>query len=210
MTKPEFKKVMYMRLQTLTNFPYIEDDFDALTDYGLICKVVEHLNKLIENSNLQNETITELYDNFVLLKQYVDQYVVDIDDVKAEIELIKQTLVVLENAINKNAMDIGNVRTELLEIINNNYNTLKQYIDYQDAILDDKITNIQIGEISVYNPTNGLLEPLQDVINSLYGASNKDGLTATEFDALELTATSFDAYNISAYEFDSAGKVILV
>ena len=47
-------------------------------------------------------------------------------------------------------------------------------------------------------------------LNNLYGVSNKDGLTATEFDALELTATGFDAYNITAYEFDSSGKVILV
>ena len=90
------------------------------------------------------------------------------------------------------------------------FNILKEYVDYQDSILDDKITNIQIGEISVYNPTNGLLQPLQTVINDLYGASNKDGLTATEFDALELTATSFDAYQITAYEFDSEGKTILV
>ena len=40
--------------------------------------------------------------------------------------------------------------------------------------------------------------------------SQQDGLTANEFDALNLTATSFDAYQITAYEFDSSGKVILV
>ena len=48
------------------------------------------------------------------------------------------------------------------------------------------------------------------VINNLYQLTNKDGLTATEFDALDLTATEFDAYQITAYEFDSAGKTILV
>ena len=56
---------------------------------------------------------------------------------------------------------------------------------------------------------NGIND-LQIVINNLYQAGNKDGLTASEFDALDLTANEFDAYQITAYEFDSAGKTILV
>ena len=50
----------------------------------------------------------------------------------------------------------------------------------------------------------------QTVINNIYELSNKDGLTASEFDALNLTASGFDAYQITAYEFDSQGKTILV
>jgi hypothetical protein len=79
-----------------------------------------------------------------------------------------------------------------------------------DSILNNKIDNIQIGQIEIYDPTTGTIKPLQDVINDLYSLTNKDGLTASEFDALELTATSFDAYQITAYQFDSEGKTILV
>lgn len=210
MEKPDFKKVLFMHIQALTNFPYIEEDFDALTDYALLCDVVKHLNKVIENDNLQNEAITELYNSFVSLKEYVEEYLVDMDDLKEKVELINQAILVIENKLADQEIEIQNVRVDMTSLINENFNILKSYVDYNDAILDDKITNIQIGAISVYNPTNGLLQPLQTVINDLYGASNKDGLTAEEFDDLELSATAFDAYQITAYEFDSQGKTILV
>lgn len=207
--KEEFKKVLFINMQSLTNFPYIEEDFDALTDYGLISIAIGRINDLAKNNNLQNETITEMYNNLVLLKEYVDKYLVDIEDVKEEIKLINETITVLQTAIEQNKNDIQTVRLELINLINENYNLLKDYVDYNVSVLDDKITNIQIGAINVYNPTNGLLQPLQEVINSLYEISNKDGLSASEFDALDLTATEFEAYDITAYEFDSQGKTIL-
>ena len=39
-----FKQLVLMNLQALTNFPYIEKDFDAVTDYELLCLVVDYLN----------------------------------------------------------------------------------------------------------------------------------------------------------------------
>lgn len=210
MEKPNFKKLLFLNIQQLTNFPYIEEDFDALTDYGLLCKVVEKMNEVISNNNIQNETINTLYENMVALKEYVDTYLVDVDDIKEKLVEIDGTLNTFAERISQNEIDIGNVRVDMTSLINETYDSLKAYVDYQDSVLDEKITNIEIGEISVYNPTNGLLQPLQTVINDLYGAGNKDGLSATEFDALDLTASEFDAYNITAYEFDSNGKTILV
>lgn len=210
MNKPTFKNLVLMNLQTLTNFPYIEEDFDALTDYGLLCKVVEYLNEVIANDNKQNDAIVELYNNFVSLKEYVDTYLQDMEEVKEEIININTSIESLTNSVASLNSEISNVKIDLTDLINTNYNTLKDYIDYNDNLLNEKITNIEIGSISVYNPTNGLLQPLQIVINDLYGNANKDGLTALEFDNLDLTATAFDAYQITAYEFDSAGRNILV
>lgn len=67
-----FKKMTYLCMQRLTNFPYIEEDFDAITNYELLCKVVEYLNKVIANENNQNEAIAELATSFTELKNYVD------------------------------------------------------------------------------------------------------------------------------------------
>ena len=210
MEKPDFRKICFMSFQALTNFPYIEEDFDALTDYELLSKVVAKVNEVIKNDNLQSEAINTLYNNFELLKDYVDNYLFDVDELKEQIATINIKLLDLQAKEAQNEIDIENVRVDMTSLINENFNTLKTYVDYNDTILDDKITNIQIGAISVYNPTNGLLQPLQTVINDLYGASNKDGLSAEEFDDLELSATAFDAYQITAYEFDSSGKTILV
>ena len=79
MEKPTFKKLCFMYLQQLTNFPYIEKDFDAITDYQLLCKVVDYLNEVISNNNKQNEVITSLYNAFVELKDYVDNYFKNLD-----------------------------------------------------------------------------------------------------------------------------------
>lgn len=210
MDKNEMKQLLCLNLQTLPNFPYIEDDFDAITDYELISKALGCIKGIMESVNLQNEAIKELSEKFVLLKEYVDANLADVDDLKRQITLINAKLGELTLAVEANANNITLLRVELLGIINENYNRLQEYIDYNVADLNYKIEHLKIGEISVYNPTSGTLQPLQEVINSLYDASNRDGLTATEFDALDLTATNFDAYEITAREFDSEGKTILV
>ena len=63
----------------LQNFPFIEADFDAVTNYQLLCKVVEYLNKLIDNSNKQNNNITQLQQNFITLYNYVKGYFDNLD-----------------------------------------------------------------------------------------------------------------------------------
>lgn len=63
----------------LQNFPFIEADFDAVTNYQLLCKVVEYLNKLIDNSNKQNDNISQLEQNFITLYNYVKDYFDNLD-----------------------------------------------------------------------------------------------------------------------------------
>lgn len=50
----------------LQNFPFIEADFDALTNYELMCKVVEYLNATIKKTNElgnQVEVLTNWFNN---------------------------------------------------------------------------------------------------------------------------------------------------
>ena len=79
MNKPTFKDIYYLCIQKLTNFPYIEQDFDALTNYELLCKVVEYLKKVMDNEQIQNETIIALSAAFTDLKEYVDNYFENLD-----------------------------------------------------------------------------------------------------------------------------------
>lgn len=194
---------------TIGNLP--SSYVDSLSYYECLMWLCNYIEKTIVPAiNENSEAITEL-------QQYVEEYLTDMDEVKAQIVEILATLTSLQEQITSNDEDIadlyeklGNLKTYTDNLVNESYNVLKQYVDYNVEDLDNKITNIQIGEIQVYNPTNGLLQPLQEVLNDLYEASNENGLTATEFDALELTATKFDAYEITAREFDSEGKIILV
>ena len=79
---PDYKnltKIPYFRRAVLQNFPFIEEDFDALTDYGLLCKVVKYLNKVIEQQNLVNDNTNALYQSYIQLKNFVDNYFDNLD-----------------------------------------------------------------------------------------------------------------------------------
>lgn len=218
--KKDFKAISPFKGWVIENFPYIEADFDAITNYQLYCKIVEYLNKVIYNEKLLEESDNELVDGFNALEEYVMKYVTDVSDLKEAIELINTrldelVLQVQSNTDNIELLDskidteISNLDNTLRLLIESNFTVLKNYVDNQIAILDYKIEHISIANMTVYDPTTGLNSPLQVVLNNIAQISNKDGLTASEFDTLELTASEFDAYQITAYEFDSSGKIIL-
>ena len=61
---PEYSyKLTPFKLFTLQNFPYIEADFDAITNYQLFCKVVEYLNEVIANENTVESIVQQQIDN---------------------------------------------------------------------------------------------------------------------------------------------------
>lgn len=194
----------------LDNFPFMEDDIKALDNYSLLCKLYEYIKNVAGDVFKLSEEYTTLINGYEELKEYVEKYLTDIEEVKEAIIIINNRLDNLAGQVNTNTARIEEVNSSLTTLINNNFNILKSYVDNQVAVLNDKIDHIQIGQIQIYDPTTGQVEPLQEVINNLYDLTNKDGLTATEFDALDLTATAFDSYQITAYQFDSQGKIILV
>lgn len=213
----EYKELSYFKRWTLENYPFIEADFDAITEYQLYCKIVEYLNKCIYNIKLMETSVEEVEKQVADLKAYVDEYLVDITDIKEEIEAIKNSIatltgevVSLNNKIDQVDLKVTNLKTYTDNLVTNNFNTLKNYVDYQDSILDDKIENIVIGNILIYDPTTGLNSPLQTVIDNLYSLTNRDGITASEFDGLDKTCTQFEAYDMTAYEFDSSAKAIMI
>lgn len=77
--KEDIKILPPFKMQVLTNFPYIEADFDALTNYQLLCKIVEYLNAVIHNENEVTEEVTGLYNAYVSLQNYVNNYFDNLD-----------------------------------------------------------------------------------------------------------------------------------
>lgn len=75
----DMKNLTPFKLCVLQNFPFIEADFDAVTNYQLLCKVVEYLNKVIDNNNKQNNNITQLEQNFIALYNYIKDYFDNLD-----------------------------------------------------------------------------------------------------------------------------------
>lgn len=61
------------------NFPFIEESIDGLTQYELLCKIVDKLNAVITQTNTQTENIEKLEEAFTTLKNYVDNYFNNLD-----------------------------------------------------------------------------------------------------------------------------------
>jgi len=194
----------------LSNFPFMEADIKALDNYHIMCKLYEYIKNIAGDVSKLTEEYDSLITSFEELKEYVDTYLKDVEDIKQAIEEINNSLDSVAEQTNLNTTRIEQVNNNLTTLINTNFNLLKEYIDNQVTILNNKIDNIEIGEIQIYDPTTGIISPLQTVINNLYNATNKDGLTASEFDLLDLTVNTFENYQITAYQFDSQGKIILV
>lgn len=75
----DLKNITPFKLCVLTNFPFIEADFDAVTNYQLLCKVVEKLNEIIANTDKQNSNIELLETNFATLYNFTKNYFDNLD-----------------------------------------------------------------------------------------------------------------------------------
>lgn len=67
MNKFEYKKLTPFKWFVLENFPFIEADFDALTEWQLFCKLGKEINKVINSTNTlgtQVENLTTFVTNY--------------------------------------------------------------------------------------------------------------------------------------------------
>lgn len=76
---PNFKRLSPFKRCVIQNFPFIEEDFDALTNYGLLCKIVEYLNKVIASENQVQGVTEECVTAFNNLYNYVNDYFNNLD-----------------------------------------------------------------------------------------------------------------------------------
>lgn len=115
-------KIPKFRRCVIQNFPFIEEDFDALTDYELLCKVVQYLNMVIDKVN----DLGHLEQDFAELKSYVDNYFDNLD-VQEEVN----------NKLEEMA-EGGELATLITEIVNLGvmftYDTLDDLIDAENLV----------------------------------------------------------------------------
>ena len=177
--------------------PISTDIKDQMTDVEYLLGILKKLNEVIAQVNKNSEFISE--------------YSGKIEEIEAEITSLRNEMDDFKAEVNTSiAQQFAQIRLELQSMIATALNQANAYTDLVASGLEREIQNIAIGQITVYDPTTGMVEDLQTVIDNLYGATREDALTATEYDALELTATAYDAYQLTAIEYDREGKLLLV
>lgn len=176
--------------------PISVDPKDMMTDVEYLLGILKKLN----------ETIKQVNDN----TKFIESYSGKIEELEAEIEQLRQDMSDFETAVNANIEEqFTQIKTELQTAISALLVQANAYTDAVAAQLREEIRAISVGQITVYDPSTGVLSPLQTVIDNLYGTSRDEALTATEYGALDLTATAYDAYEITAFNYDRYGKTIL-
>lgn len=123
---------------------------------------------------------------------------------------LRNEMTSFENQINQEITDrFTEIKLELQAAIATTLNQANSYTDAVASILRQEIREISLGQITLYDPTTGMLNNLQDVIDNIYGTSREEALTASEYDALQLNATTYDGYELTAFNYDRYGKTLL-
>lgn len=173
---PKFRRFV------LQNFPFIEEDFDALTDYALICKVVEYLNNVITSQNLlisevesfetaMTTDFNNLSDAFDQLQSFVDHYFDNLD-VQQEINnkldglVADGTLEMLIGAYIQPRIDAQNQRiTTLYESVD----SFESTINAQVLGFSDMVDSIVSGSPLVASSTAGMTNTNRVYVNTTDG-----------------------------------------
>lgn len=176
--------------------PISVDPKDMMTDVEYLLGILKKLNETIKQVNENTEFINSYSGKIEELEAEIAALRTDIEDFKTEITLSVQA-------------QFLQIKAELEQTVAAFMTQANAYTDAVAAQLREEIRAVSVGAITVYDPSTGLLSPLQTVIDNLYGTSREEALTATEYDALDLTATAYDSEQISAFNYDRYGKTIL-
>lgn len=179
---------------------------------------LSYLEQLYAILHKLNELIGIVRTHSDLLEQLGDE----IDTINTQIDSINEELKTYEESITSYVDNsIENMTTLLSESLSRTYNDMLSLVDNLTKITDIKleklaqelrkeIQDIQAGLINIYDPTTGLLSPIDTVIDNMWSKLRYEAITCEEYDSLELTAQEYDNKEITAQMFDLYGKSILI
>ena len=181
--------------------PISVDPKDMMTDVEFLLGVLKKLNEVIAQTNSNTE--------------FINNYSGKIEEIEAAMASLQAEMTQFENDVNNTiAVQFNAIRTELQSLIATALTEANAYTDAIAAQLNARIDEVSVGDIELFDPTAGVINPLQTVINNLYNTGRTDALTATEYDELDdgepLTATAYDAYELTAFQYDQNAKSLLV
>lgn len=140
-----FNRIPAFKWFVLQNFPFIEEDFDAITNYQLLCKIVEYLNTTIDKTNElgnQVEVLTNWFNNLDVQDE-IDNKLDDMAESGQLAEIINEQIFgQLNDRVTQNKGDIStlqenvdNIKEDIkninedIENINNNLNNKENLLD---------------------------------------------------------------------------------
>lgn len=136
----------FFRMFCFNNFPFLEKDFDALTDYEMISKIFEYFNKKIKE-------VDEKYAGF---GEEVESLRIQFEELKNNIDsTLAEFQTNLTNEIN-NSVDIKleNQYARVVQLLSDYQIIFNNAIANLREDLEQQIESIELGNVMAYNPTN--------------------------------------------------------
>ena len=192
MNKFEYKNLTPFKWFVLENFPFIEADFDALTEWQLFCKLGKEINKIIDSQNVVGTEMEKFSQAFIELQNYVNNYFENLD-VQDEIN----------NKLNEMAKD-----GTLQEIIGEYLNTksLLAFDNVSDMISSENLIEGSYAQTYGFHNLNDGGSKKYKIIKE-QNAENVNGRTKINLKHDDLYAISLDD-TINVKEYGAKGDGI--
>lgn len=128
--------------------------------------------------------------------------------------MLAEAIAEIQRQIGDMRQQISNLSSELTRQRIYLEGRIKATGDYSIQYTDDKIQALinslpEIMTVVVFNPVRGEVTSIQEAINDIYDLGRVEGLTALEYDSLQLTAAEYDALELTAFEYDRYAKTLL-
>lgn len=196
----------------------VSEDWDEMKqDFANLRTQVEELQSTVDGMEEElkeyiDTNMEELSDNLVqMIENYMDEINRAMSDLSSSVD---SRITNFENTVNTELIDMRNamqsLSSTLTHYIDNKVEILEIKHDADIAALNDRIDNIIFEYPPILNPTNGLYEDINKVIEDVYSLARTEAIDCTEFDNLVITCNSYDDREITANDFDVKGKTILM
>lgn len=164
----DYKNLTPFDLVLIQRFPFIEEDFDGINLYGILSKIKESLNNVIANEQIVTENQENVYNSFVDLHNFVEDYFNNLDvqeeinnklDEMAESGVLQEIITLYLNSKAFFGFNTINDLKQATNLINGSYaKTLGYYVLNDNGGAFYKIRNITNDDIV----DNATIIPLYD------------------------------------------------
>lgn len=170
--------------------------------------IIKEFKEIIANIEKLNKDVYDLENELIKINADIKALDEKIDDEIAKLDSKYSTiLLVLKSELSHLSIQVNSIISDLQGMINNEHDSMVRYIDARIAAFINSLPDY--NNLIIYNPVRGTLTNVQTALNDLYDYFNVNGLTATQYDSLQLTADEYDNLLLTAADYDSMGYILL-
>ena len=187
MNKFEYKNLTPFKWFVLENFPFIEADFDALTEWQLFCKLGKEMNKIINSGNTLGTQMENVTNAFIDLQNYVNNFFTDLN---------------IQDEINNKLNDMASdgtlakiINEEIFNELDSKINKISQPVKVAfPSFNHDSLSETTNGDCAIIKTKNKTF-----MIDTFFKEENFEGIKNA---MKELNTTKLDYLLITHYDED--------